>query len=347
MYNQIYNNYKRIYNTFNLDVKAKGIYSASSIEELLFLWESAKLKGWPVLLLGEGSNVLFVKDFQGAVIFNKITALDITESSQNWFIHVGAGNNWHELIKELIKRGIYGLENLALIPGSVGAAPIQNIGAYGIEFKDVCHYVNIVDLNNKKQYCLNVSECQFSYRNSILQYKSYKDFAVISVGLKLKKLWKPMLTYGELVSLKIKKITPESIFHIVCNIRKHKLPDPFIMGNAGSFFKNPVVSQIIANRIKILYPQCPTYLQLEDGKVKLSAGWLIEQCNLKGYQCGGAAVDMHQAVVLVNKNNAIGKDIIKLASYIHKKVMKKFDVILEPEVHFIDEYGQINPMDIL
>ncbi|WP_348666359.1 UDP-N-acetylmuramate dehydrogenase [Arsenophonus symbiont of Ornithomya chloropus] len=346
MYHKIYNKYNKIYNTFNLDVKAKAIYSAFSIEELLFLWGRAKSKGWPVVLLGEGSNVLFVKDFQGAIILNKITALHITESSHDWFIHVGAGNNWHELIKKLIKLGIYGLENMALIPGSVGAAPIQNIGAYGIEFKDVCHYVNIIDLNNKKKYCLNVSECQFSYRNSILKYKSHKNFAVISVGLKLKKLWKPILTYGELISLEIRKITPENIFNIICNIRKHKLPDPFVIGNAGSFFKNPIVSQIIANKIKILYPQCPTYLQL-DGKVKLSAGWLIDQCNLKGYQCGGAAVDIHQAVVLINKNNAIGTDIIKLASYISKNVMKKFDIILEPEVHFIDAYGKINPMDVL
>ncbi|WMY95846.1 MAG: UDP-N-acetylmuramate dehydrogenase [Arsenophonus sp.] len=345
MCNKNYDNYK-ICNTFNLDVNAKAIYSAFSIEELLLLWKNAKLKGWPVLLLGEGSNVLFLNNFKGTVILNKITALNITESSKNWFIHVGAGNNWHELIKELMKRGIYGLENMALIPGSVGAAPIQNIGAYGIEFKDVCHYVNVIDLNNKKKYCLNVNECQFSYRNSILKYKYYKNFAVISVGLKLKKIWKPILTYGELISLRIKNITPENMFNIICNIRKHKLPDPFFVGNAGSFFKNPVVSQIIANRIKILYPQCPTYHQL-DGKVKLSAGWLIDQCNLKGYQYGGAAVDMNQAVVLINKNNAIGTDIIKLASYIYKKVIKKFNIILEPEVDFIDEYGKINPMDVL
>ncbi|MFV9998427.1 MAG: UDP-N-acetylmuramate dehydrogenase [Arsenophonus endosymbiont of Dermacentor nuttalli] len=334
------------YNTFSLDAKAKAIYSASSIEELLTLWKDAQVKGWPVLLLGGGSNVLFINDFDGVVILNRITALEITESSQEWFIHVGAGNNWHQLVKQLIKNGIYGLENMALIPGSVGAAPIQNIGAYDMEFKYVCHYVDIVDLTNGKQYRLNTAECQFGYRDSVFKHKYRENFAVVSVGLKLNKLWKPILTYAGLTSLAAQTVTAENIFNAVCKIRQSKLPDPLLVGNAGSFFKNPVISSIAANDIKTRYPQCPEYPQPDDA-VKLATGWLIDQCNLKGYQCGGAAVHMDQALVLINKNNATGKDIVDLASYIRKKVLEKFGITLEPEVRFIGKYGEVNAMDAI
>ncbi|MGP1923509.1 MAG: UDP-N-acetylmuramate dehydrogenase [Arsenophonus sp. NEOnobi-MAG3] len=334
------------YNTFSLAAKAKVIDSASSVEELLMLWKNARLKGWPVLLLGGGSNVLFISDFDGLVILNQITALEITESSQEWFIHVGAGNNWHKLVEVLIKNGIYGLENMALIPGSVGAAPIQNIGAYGLEFKDVCQYVDIVDLNNGKQYCLDANACQFSYRDSIFKHKYCENFAVVSVGLKLNKLWKPVLTYVGLSSLVAQIVTAETIFDIVCKIRKSKLPNPFLVGNAGSFFKNPIISSMAANEIKARYPRCPEYPQTND-TVKLAAGWLIDQCNLKGYQHGGAAVYREQALVLINKNNATGKDIVNLARYIQKKVIEKFAIILEPEVRFIGKYGEVNAKDVI
>ncbi|UBX28978.1 UDP-N-acetylmuramate dehydrogenase [Arsenophonus apicola] len=334
------------YNTFGLDAKAKAIYSATSVEELLMLWKNARLKEWPVLLLGGGSNILFINDFDGLVILNQITSLMITESSHEWFIHVGAGNNWHQLVKELIKNGIYGLENMALIPGSVGAAPIQNIGAYGIEFKDVCHYVDIVDLNNGKQYRLDTAECQFGYRDSIFKHKYRDNFAIVSVGLKLNKRWKPILTYAGLTSLAAQTVTAETIFDAVCKIRQSKLPDPFLVGNAGSFFKNPVISSTAANEIKARYRQCPEYPQT-DGTVKLAAGWLIDQCDLKGFQCGGAAVHSDQALVLINKNNATGKDIVDLARYIQKKVIEKFAITLEPEVRFIGKYGEVNAMDTI
>ncbi|MGP1953323.1 MAG: UDP-N-acetylmuramate dehydrogenase [Arsenophonus sp. ET-KM2-MAG3] len=334
------------YNTFSIDAKAKIIYSVFSVEELLILWKEAQIKGWSVLLLGNGSNVLFIDDFDGLVILNRITALEITESSKEWFIHVGSGNNWHKLVKRLIKNGIYGLENMALILGSVGAAAIQNIGAYGIEFKDVCHYVDIINLNNAKKYRLDTTECQFGYRDSSLKHKYRENFAVVSVGLKLNKLWKPILSYDGLNSLTTKTITAKNIFNAVCKIRKSKLPDPILIGNAGSFFKNPVISNMTANKIKISYPKCPEYPE-QDGKVKLAAGWLIDQCALKGYQYGGAAVHIHQALVLINKNNATGKDILNLARCIHKKVVEKFAITLEPEVRFIGKYGEVNAIDAI
>ncbi|MDT9587708.1 MAG: UDP-N-acetylmuramate dehydrogenase, partial [Candidatus Arsenophonus melophagi] len=236
--------------------------------------------------------------------------------------------------------------NMALIPGLVGAAPIQNIGAYSMEFKDVCHYVDIVNLSNGKQYRLNTAECQFGYRDSIFKHQYRENFAIISVGLRLNKRWKPILSYASLTPLASKTVTAEIIFDAICKMRKRKLPDPFLVGNAGSFFKNPIISSKIARKIKARYPQCLEYPQ-SDGKVKLSAGWLIDQCDLKGYQCGGAAVYSDQALVLINKNNATGKDIVNLARYIQKKVIENFSIRLEPEVRFIGKYGEINAMDAI
>ncbi|WP_063654778.1 UDP-N-acetylmuramate dehydrogenase [Candidatus Arsenophonus triatominarum] len=345
MHSDNHNELKK-YNTFSLDAKAKAIYSATSVEELLMLWKNARLKGWPILLLGGGSNVLFISDFDGLVILNRITALEIIESPKEWFIHVGAGNNWHQLVETLIKNGIYGLENMALIPGSVGAAPIQNIGAYGMEFKDACHYVDIVYLNNGQQYRLDAAECQFGYRDSIFKHIYRENFAIVAVGLKLNKLWQPRLTYAGLTSLAAQTVTAETIFDAVCKIRQSKLPDPFFVGNAGSFFKNPVISSMVANEIKAHYPRCSEYPQI-DGTVKLAAGWLIDQCDLKGYQCGGAAVHKEQALILINKNNATGEDIVDLARYIRKKVIEKFAITLEPEVRFIGKYGEVNAMDAI
>ncbi|AMA64936.1 UDP-N-acetylenolpyruvoylglucosamine reductase [Candidatus Arsenophonus lipoptenae] len=345
-----YNHHNKLkkYHTFSLNVIARAVYSIYSVNELIMLCKNARLNKCSVLLLGEGSNVIFVNNFDGLVILNRITSLNITESSIEWYIHVGSGNNWHKLVKKLIKNGIYGLENMAFIPGSVGAAPIQNIGAYGMEFKDVCNYVDIINLINGKQYRLNSHECEFGYRDSVFKHKYRENFAIVSVGLKLKKLWKPILTYSNLTSLIFThtKITAKTIFNFICKIRKSKLPDPYLVGNAGSFFKNPVISSKYASKINLLYPLCPKYPQI-NGDVKLSAGWLIEQCNLKGYQYGGAAIHNNHALVLINKNNATGKDVINLARYIKKKVIEKFDIKLEPEVRFIGKYGEINAKDAI
>lgn len=192
------------YNTFNLNAKAKEIYSVYSIDEILIFWKYAKLKKLPIILLGNGSNIVFISDFDGIVLLNKIKSLAINESAKKWYIHVSSGNNWHQLIQTLNKKGIYGLENMALIPGSVGAAPIQNIGAYGMEFKDVCNYVDIINLNNGNRYRLNTNECKFKYRDSIFNSKYKENFAITSVGLVLSKRWKPILTCDSLKHLKKK-----------------------------------------------------------------------------------------------------------------------------------------------
>lgn len=334
------------FNTFGLRAKAHQIETANNKDELCTYWQNAHEQKMPTLILGGGSNVLFTEDFNGVVIRNCIAGIEITEDEQYWSVHVGAGENWHALIEFLLEKNIYGLENLALIPGNVGSAPIQNIGAYGKELKDVCAYVDIVELSTGHVHRLTNNECQFGYRDSIFKHHYQQSFAIVAVGLQLSKKWEPILTYGDLSKLSLETVTPKDVFGSVCSMRTSKLPDPTITGNAGSFFKNPIVDIRIAQHLKAEYPFCPQYVQ-QDG-VKLAAGWLIDQCGLKGHQIGGAAVHMKQALVLINKDGlATGKDIVNLAVYIRQKVFERFGVQLEPEVRFIGQYGEINAVDAI
>ncbi|MDX7989410.1 UDP-N-acetylmuramate dehydrogenase [Xenorhabdus sp. 12] len=336
----------KTFNTFGISANADHICTVTSIESLLALWQEAMGKYQPILLLGGGSNVLFTENFKGTVILNRILGIDIKESESAWHIHVGAGENWHELITYLLKQQIYGLENLALIPGNVGSAPIQNIGAYGIEFKNVCEYVDFVELKTGHSIRLTADECQFAYRDSVFKHK-YKDgYAITSVGLRLNKAWEPILTYGALVHFSRENVTPEQIFDAVCEMRQSKLPDPAVMGNAGSFFKNPIISAELAQKIKLEYPTCPQYYQNEES-VKIAAGWLIDQCHLKGYSIGDAAVHTQQALVLINKGNASGQDIIALATHVRSEVAEKFNIFLEPEVRFIGSEGEIDAVECI
>lgn len=334
------------FNTFGLRAKAHQIETANNKDELCTYWQNAHEQKLPTLILGGGSNVLFTEDFNGVVIRNCIAGIEITEDEQYWSVHVGAGENWHALIEFLLEKNIYGLENLALIPGNVGSAPIQNIGAYGKELKDVCAYVDIVELSTGHVHRLTNNECQFGYRDSIFKHHYQQVFAIVAVGLQLSKKWEPILTYGDLSKLSLETVTPKDVFGSVCSMRTSKLPDPTITGNAGSFFKNPIVDIRIAQHLKAEYPFCPQYVQ-QDG-VKLAAGWLIDQCGLKGHQIGGAAVHMKQALVLINKDGlATGKDIVNLAACIRQKVFERFGVQLEPEVRFIGQYGEINAVDAI
>ncbi|UDN36203.1 UDP-N-acetylmuramate dehydrogenase [Proteus vulgaris] len=334
------------FNTFGLRVKAHQIETANNKDELCTYWQNAHEKRLPTLILGGGSNVLFTEDFNGIVIRNCIAGIEITEDEQYWSVHVGAGECWHALIEYLLEKNIYGLENLALIPGNVGSAPIQNIGAYGKELKDVCAYVDIVELSTGNISRLTNEECEFGYRDSIFKHHYQQGFAIIAVGLLLSKKWEPILTYGDLSKLSLETVTPKDVFESVCLMRTSKLPDPKITGNAGSFFKNPIVDIRIAQQLKTEYPFCPQYVQ-RDG-VKIAAGWLIDQCGLKGHQIGGAAVHTKQALVLINKEGtATGEDIVNLAAYIRQKVSERFGVKLEPEVRFIGQYGEINAVDAI
>ncbi len=336
----------RSLHTFAMPVKASNIIWAENIEQILIARQQSEQKNEPFLLLGEGSNVLFLTDFAGTVVFNRLRGITIEEGKQDWFIHAAAGENWHNLVCYLLEKGIKGLENLALIPGCAGSAPIQNIGAYGVEFKDVCNYVDIVNLKNGQQQRLLNAECQFSYRDSIFKHKYHKDYAITAIGLRLTKLWQPKICYGDLKSLDHSIITAQAIFDSVCKIRRSKLPDPKLLGNAGSFFKNPIVSANTAKELLKAYPDAPCYNQ-SNGTVKLAAGWLIEQCQLKGYAIGDAAVHEQQSLILINRGNASPDDIVALARHICSTVSYHFSINLEPEVRFIGAQGECNITEVL
>ncbi|MEH0834313.1 UDP-N-acetylmuramate dehydrogenase [Pectobacterium cacticida] len=336
----------RSHNSFALPVTASCLRIAANQEQLIEGWRAANASQEPVLILGEGSNVLFLEDFSGMILLNQLKGISVSEKRDGWHLHVGAGENWHHLVEYTLKKGIAGLENLALIPGCVGSAPIQNIGAYGNEFQHVCDYVDLLDLTTGNVIRFSAEECQFGYRESIFKHQYRTGFVIIAVGLFLTKVWRPILSYGELAKLDPITVTPRQIFDAVCHLRRSKLPDPAVIGNAGSFFKNPIITMLHAEQILREYPNAPHYIQADDS-VKLAAGWLIDQCKLKGFQLGGAGVHEKQALVLINKNNAKSSDIVELARYVRDRVAEKFNLYLEPEVRFIAAHGEVNASEIL
>ncbi|NUF48452.1 UDP-N-acetylmuramate dehydrogenase [Gilliamella sp. ESL0250] len=329
---------QKIPNTFGLTVFAQKVVTITTVEQLQRVWQDNS-QNLPIIIIGEGSNTLFTCDFDGIVIVNRLKGITITETEQAWHLKVGAGEIWHDLVSTTIAQDISGLENLALIPGCVGSAPIQNIGAYGVEFQNIADYVELLELATGK--IITVTDGQYGYRESIFKKAYLQGYAVINVGIKLPKQWQSVLTYGELRNFDPKNVTPKMVFDKVCEIRRSKLPDPKVLGNGGSFFKNPVVDKIEADKLLEIYPNMPIYPQANH-QTKLAAGWLIDQCGLKGYQIGGAAVHQQQALVLVNKNQATAQDVVELARYIKKCVLQKFLVSLSPEIRFIGNSGEID-----
>ncbi|MFC0308785.1 UDP-N-acetylmuramate dehydrogenase [Gallibacterium trehalosifermentans] len=328
------------YHTFGIAAQAQQILQIDQVEELCQVWQEKQQQQIPLLLLGEGSNVLFVEDFAGVVLLNRLRGIEYQQDDKYHYFHVKAGENWHQFVQACVAKNIGGLENLALIPGCVGSAPVQNIGAYGVELKDICHSVEVVELATGKQFTLSRSQCEFGYRESVFKHRYANGYAVIAVNFKLAKQWQPVLSYGNLSQLAADTVTPLEVFQAVCQTRQSKLPDPKEIGSAGSFFKNPVISAAVFQSLFAQYPTIPHYPQ-PDGNIKLAAGWLIDQCSLKGYQIGGAAVHEKQALVIINKQNATGQDVVALAHYICQCVAEKFAVQLSPEVRFIGKYGEV------
>nr|WP_195909741.1 UDP-N-acetylmuramate dehydrogenase [secondary endosymbiont of Heteropsylla cubana] len=328
-------------NSFSINISARHIVEVHNEAELYKVWKNAENQSTPTLMLGRGTNVLFLENYTGIVLLNRIAGIEIEEQHQAWNLHVGAGEIWDNLVRTCLSKKIPGLENLALIPGCVGAAPIHNIGAYGVEFCQFCNYVDVLHLKTGTLLRLNTNECQFGYRDSIFKHTLRDNHAIVRVGFQLLKSWNPTLTYGVLKKIHPQHATPQLIYDTICMIRRTTLPDPVLTGNAGSFFKNPIINAGKAKQLLKEYPDAPNYLQPE-GKIKLAAGWLIDQCGLKGYRIGGAATYDKQALILINFNNATSKDITTLARYIRKKVEKKFAILLEPEVRFIGPLGEVD-----
>lgn len=332
------------FHTFGIPSKAKDIDFITDISVLKKSFQKAQQQSLPFLFIGSGSNLLFIEDFQGIVAINQLKGICHTEDENYHYFYLQGGENWHQFVEWTVKNNIGGLENLALIPGCVGSAPIQNIGAYGMEFKDVCDYVEILNLKTNEIFRLTKEECDFGYRESIFKNRYKNDFIIIAVGMKLNKHWQPQLSYGELKSLN--NPTPKEIFQKICEVRHQKLPNPQQIGNAGSFFKNPIIDTARFQQLQAQYPHIPHYLQI-DNQVKLPAGWLIDQCGLKGFQIGGAKVHDKQALVLINTGNATARDVVILAATVRQKVMEKFGVRIEPEVRFIGATGEIDAVTYL
>lgn len=334
------------WNTFGIAHQAAHIVRAENAQQLLSAWQEAVKNQHPVLLLGAGSNVLFLEDFAGTVIVNRIMGIDVVEQPEAWHLHVGAGENWHQFVQYTLDNGMPGLENLALIPGCVGSSPIQNIGAYGIELQRVCEYVDCLELETGNTLRLSAEECRFGYRDSAFKHQYQDRYAIVAVGFRLSKTWQPILTYGDLTRLDPRTATPQDVFNSVCHMRMTKLPDPRVNGNAGSFFKNPVITAQQAQALLAQFPAAPHYPQA-DGNVKLAAGWLIDQCELKGTTLGGAAVHRQQALVLINTGDATSRDVVQLAHHVRQQVGEKFNVWLEPEVRFIGQRGEVNAVEVI
>ncbi|WP_320153437.1 UDP-N-acetylmuramate dehydrogenase [uncultured Tolumonas sp.] len=334
------------FNTFGLDAQAKMGFVLNNEAELDALRGSAWWSdSQPRLLIGEGSNILFTTDFDGLVIVNRLKGISVQETADAWLLHVAAGENWPALIQWMLQHQMPGMENLALIPGTVGAAPVQNIGAYGVEFCQFCEYVDTWHFADGHRQRYSAAACQFGYRDSLFKHELHDEVIIIAVGLRIPKQWQPVVEYGPLKALGA-NATAEQIFMTVCELRQSKLPDPSLLGNAGSFFKNPVVSATQAAVLKQQHPAIPCFAAGE-GLNKLAAGWLIDQAGLKGFSLGNAGVHRDQALVLVNLGNASAAEILQLAKHVASTVKQQFTVQLEPEVRFIGKSGEINSLQAI
>ncbi len=322
-------------NSFNIQANCSRIYFPTSLAELQQLPDLATENFY---ILGEGSNTLFVESQAPIIIQPKFTGISIVEQDDCFLVTAGAAQNWHDLVLFCLRQGIYGLENLALIPGCVGAAPVQNIGAYGVEFADYCQQVHWYEFASKTVQSLSKQACEFGYRDSVFKKELYNKGIITEVIFKFPKKWQANLSYAGL-DLLAKDSSAAQVMEKVIALRSSKLPDPKALPNAGSFFKNPVVSASIFTRLQQQYPNIPCYPQ-QNGDIKLAAGWLIDQAGLKGFRHHGVGVHQQQALVIVNYASEDGADIIRLAKFIQRKVMQQFSVLITPEVRMVSQQGE-------
>ncbi len=325
------------YTTFGVPVSAKFFTQFSNLEELQEVLKDTELMKEELLILGGGSNLLFTKDFDGLVLKNNLKGISIEkEDEEEIYIKSGAGENWHEFVQYCVSNNYAGIENLSLIPGNVGASPMQNIGAYGVEIKDVFHSLEAIEIATGKLKIFSKEECEFGYRDSVFKNALKGQYIITSVVYKLSKKPQFNVSYGaiesELKKMKVDKLSIKAISDAVTSIRLRKLPDPNKIGNAGSFFKNPVISLSHFEDLKDQFPQM-SYYKLPNGEIKIAAGWLIDHLGWKGTRKGDYGVHENQALVLVNYGESKGKDIYDLSSLIMKSVLKNFQITLEREVN--------------
>lgn len=328
----------KTYNTFGIDASAKYFAAFASVNELkeVFININPNSK---TLVLGGGSNILLTNDFDGVVLKNEVKGIALLREDDNYFyVQAAAGENWHQLVMYCVTNNYAGAENLSLIPGNVGASPMQNIGAYGVEVKDIFYELQAYDVNENAIVTFTKADCEFGYRESVFKHKYKGRFVIVNVIFRLHKQPIFHTEYGaiqqELERMNVSQLSIAAISQAVINIRKSKLPDPTIIGNAGSFFKNPTIDNDHFFELKKKYLNIVGFAT-DDNKTKLAAGWLIEQCGWKGYRKNDAGCYDKQALVLVNYGNATGSEIYDLSEQIIESVQQKFSVLLEREVNII------------
>jgi len=328
----------KTYNTFGIDVKAKHFVAVKTVEELKAV---LALENYPEkFILGGGSNMLLTKNIDALVIHIAIKGITIaSQNNRHVSLKVGAGENWHEFVLWCLDHDFGGVENLSLIPGNIGTAPIQNIGAYGVEIKDVFESCEAIHMKSKQLRTFRNSDCNFDYRNSIFKTALKGEYIILNVSLRLSAVHHDIkIKYGaitsELERLQVVSPTIQDVSKAVINIRESKLPNPKIIGNSGSFFKNPIISTTQFKALKENFPEIPNYI-ISENEVKIPAGWLIEHAGFKGKDFGDYGVHKNQALVLVNYGNAKGKDIFNLAKLIQSTIERIFKISLEAEVNII------------
>lgn len=332
-----YQNYSlQKHNTFALPAICPAIYFPTSREQLA---ETCLQVNQPFYVLGEGSNTLFLDETTPVIIKPDIKGIWVTEREGSFLIKAGSGENWHNLVSFCVEHNYGGLENLALIPGSVGAAPVQNIGAYGVELSDVIEQVSWFEFESRQVHSFDKKACRFAYRESIFKKALFGKGIIIDVTLSLPKKWQPQLTYSGLDKLG-ESVCIKDIYQKVITIRQAKLPDPQVLPNCGSFFKNPVVSQMQYQALEVEFGEMPAYPQ-KDGKVKLAAGWLIDKAGFKGFRENKVGVHDLQALVIVNYGTSEGKHLANLAKKIQKAITHKFGIALEAEVRVLSSDGLV------
>lgn len=331
----------RNYNTFGIDATARFAVEVHSISELQMLLKRDDLHNMPKLVLGGGSNILFTKDFDGLAILMRIDGISVSQlSASDFLVKAGAGVNWHEFVMFCVENNYAGLENLSLIPGTVGAAPMQNIGAYGVEIEQAFESLTALHIETGEIRTFNHSDCRFGYRESVFKHELKGQYIITDVTFRLSTIPNFHIAYGAIqdtlteMGVSAGSLTIRNVSDAVIRIRRSKLPDPADIGNAGSFFKNPEISASQYESLKEIYPAILGY-PTSSSTTKVPAGWLIEQAGWKGFRNGDVGVHAKQALVLVNYGSARGADIINLAKDIQSSVQHKFGITISPEVNFI------------
>ncbi len=325
------------YNTFGIDVKCRYFVESDTESEFLEFVSSYELRPEEIMVLGEGSNFLFTDDFDGTVFYPIMKGMEIVEENdEHVWVKVGAGEVWDDFVAWAVEQGYGGVENLSLIPGHVGAAPVQNVGAYGMEAGDTIERVEAIQIEKARKETISAADCRFAYRDSIFKGEWKNRYIVTYVVFRLTKVPEFRLNYGSVREelQKLGEVNLKNIRQAIIQIRRAKLPDVKELPNAGSFFKNPVVSREQAGQLKERYPELPVY-PVDEDRVKLAAGWLIEQCGWKGKDMGKAGVYEKQALILVNRAGASGVEVARLANEVKKSVFMTFGVWIEPEVYVI------------